>query len=835
MTTAAVGPKVLPAVLKFGGTSVATPDAIRRVIEIVRKARDEGPVLVVVSAFAGVTNQLLAAADSAAGRDETYRRELDALIARHLETASDLAPDEVEPLTATLRTRFDDLADLLHGVYLLRELSPRARDGILSYGERCSAEVVAAALRSAGVSATAHDARRLIVTDDAYGRAQVDHPATRERLRSTFAGLIGDEAVGSVPVITGFVAASPEGHTTTLGRGGSDYTAALVGAAVDARAIELWTDVSGVLSTDPRVVPEAFPQPAMSYSELMELSHFGAKVVYPPSIHPARSAGIPLLIKNTFDPEAPGTRITGESTHNPWDIRGLASVRRVALLRLEGDGMVGVPGIAGRLFGALARESVSVILISQGSSEHSICFAVAPEDTEGARRVVGEEFALERRAGLVDELVAEENQAVVAAVGEAMHERPGLAGRLFSVLGRHGVNVKTIAQGSSELNVSLVVDRADEARALGAIHGAFFFPRRRRLTIAVAGLGRVGATLVEQIRAVAPRLLEEDDLEVRVAALFSRHHMLLDREGLDLTDWKQRFEQAPAGDPQELIDQLSRPEGDLRVLADCTASDTMVPFYGRLLTSRLGVAAANKRPFAGPLADWQQLREARRLGGPLYFEATVGAGLPVLSTLDDLVASGDSILRIDGILSGTLNAVLDRVGGGASLSDAVRSAYDEGLTEPNPWDDLSGSDVARKLCILARLAGHAIEPDAVEVEPLLSGGDWGSMDLEMLWKELPSLDEDFAHRRDTAAAEGRKLRYVAQVADDAIRVGIEAVDELHPAYALAGPDNLVAFSTERYCDTPLVIRGPGAGPAVTAGGVLADILRAARKLEAARG
>ena len=824
-----------PTVLKFGGTSVATPDAIRRMIEIVRAARSQGPSLVVVSAFGGVTNQLIAAAEAAAQRDEGYREQLAGLAERHLAAARGLAPEEETTLAATLRSRFGDLGDLLHGVFLLRELSPRARDSILSYGERCSAEVVAAALRCSGLAAIARDARHLIVTDDAYGQARVDTGATNERLRSAFAELSRDANDAPVPIITGFVAASPEGHTTTLGRGGSDYTAALVGAALGARAIELWTDVSGVLSTDPRVVPEAFPQPAMSYAELMELSHFGAKVVYPPSIHPARSAGIPLVIKNTFDPSAPGTRVTGESAPNPWAIRGLASVHRVALVRLEGDGMVGVPGIAGRLFGALAREGVSVILISQGSSEHSICFAVAPDDTVRARRVVEEEFVLERRAGLVDDLVVEEDQAVLAAVGETMHERPGLAGRLFSVLGQHGVNVKSIAQGSSELNVSLVVDHRDEARALRAIHGAFFFPRRRRLTVAVAGLGRVGATLVEQIRQVAPRLLEEEDLDVRVAALFSRRHGLLERDGLDLADWRQGFEEAPAADPEGLIETLSRPEGDSRVLADCTASDTMVPFYKRLLASRIGVAAANKRPFAGPLADWRQLHESQRLGGPLYLEATVGAGLPVLSTLADLVASGDTIRRIDGILSGTLNAVLDRMGQGASLSGAVRGAFDEGLTEPHPWDDLSGMDVARKLCILARLAGYAIEPEAVEVEPLLPGEDWGNMDLETFWDQLPSLDAEFAHRRDAAADDGRRLRYVAQVADDAIRVGLEEVDEAHPAYALAGPDNLVAFSTDRYCDTPLVIRGPGAGPAVTAAGVLADILRAARKLEGVSG
>ena len=825
-------------VLKFGGTSVATAEAIRQLIEIVAEARREGPVVVVVSAFGGVTNALLAAADAAAAHDASYGDQHAALVERHLAMAEALAPDEVGPLHQLLEARLGDLGDLLHGVFLLRECSPRTRDGVVSYGERCSAEVVAAALRAAGHAAVAHDARQSIVTDATFGRAQVDFEATRDRLRAAFLGEDGEESAPgealvetAIPVVTGFVAATPEGQTTTLGRGGSDYTAAILGAALDASAIELWTDVDGVLSTDPRVVSEAFPQREMSYSELMELSHFGAKVVYPPSIHPARRASIPLRIKNTFNPASPGTLITGDEAPNEHAIRGLASVDNVALLRLEGDGMVGVPGIAGRLFGALARAGVSVILISQGSSEHSICFAVAPGDTEAARRAVAEEFLLELRAGLVDPLVAEEDQAVVAAVGAAMHERPGLAGRLFSVLGRHGVNVKTIAQGSSELNISLVVDRHDGSKALRAVHGAFFHPRRRRLSLALAGVGRVGAVLLDQIRDTAPMLRERFDLEVEVVALASSKHLLIDRDGLDLDTWRAALDAAPAPRRDALFDGLSQPAGDLRVFVDCTASDGMVGLYERLLGNGIGVVAANKRPFAGPLANFRALEAAARSGAALYHEATVGAGLPVLSTLADLVRSGDRVQTIDGILSGTLNAVLERVGAGKTLSEAVRSAYDDGLTEPHPWDDLSGGDVARKLCILARLAGWDVEPEAIEVEPLLPGDGWGAMDLDAFWRELPSLDEAFGQRQAEAQASGRRLRYVGRVADDGVWVGLEAVAAEHPAFALAGPDNLVAFTTERYCATPLVVRGPGAGPEVTAAGVLADVLKAADRLQ----
>lgn len=815
-------------VLKFGGTSVATPEAIRRVVSIVQGCRQRGPVILVVSALGGVTNQLLKASEMAAERDEAYLDICEEARQRHASTAEELLPSAPRGLEAMIGERFDDLGDLLRGAFLLRECSPRTRDGILSYGERLSSQIVAAALVEAGVEAEAHDARQTIVTDDAFGRARVDPEATRDRLR---AALLEKAQGGVTPVVTGFIAATPEGQTTTLGRGGSDYTAALIGAAVDAEAIEIWTDVDGVLSADPRVVSEAFPQRDLSYAELMELSHFGAKVIYPPTIHPARSAGIPLLIKNTFDPESPGSRITDATAPNPHAIRGIASIDQVALMRLEGDGMVGVSGIAGRLFGALARQQVSVILISQGSSEHSICFAVAPDDTDRARRAVDEEFVLERQAGLVDELVVETGQAVIAAVGEEMRRRPGLAGRLFSVLGRHGVNVKAIAQGSSELNVSLVIERPDERRALGAIHSAFFAPRRRRMSMAVLGAGRIGGALLDQIHRAAPKILERQDLDVRVVALIGSRRGLYDRDGLALGDWRSQYDAAPELGVDILDRDFALRQGDLRVVVDCTASDGLAEGHVRRLGQGIALVSANKRPFSGSLDIFRRLQvAARHAADALFFEATVGAGLPVLSTLDDFVQTGDRIVRIDGVLSGTLNAVLDFVGQGAKLSEAVHRAFDQGLTEPHPWDDLSGADVGRKLCILARLSGRSLEFEDIVVEPLLEGDDWAGMDLDTFWRELPRLDEAFAQRQRSAADAGKRLRYVCRIEGELMHVGLEAVGEAHPAFSLAGPDNLVAFTTERYDQTPLVVSGPGAGPEVTAAGVFADALRAAGRL-----
>ena len=817
-------------ILKFGGSSVATPEAIRQVVAVLQEASAAGPVAVVVSAFGGVTNQLLASAVAAAERDAEYLESWSEIEQRHRQAIEELAPpSEVDALVGELRERCEDLKDLLHGIFLLREASPRTLDAIVAYGERLSSEVVAAALRRADLPARSLDAREVVVTDDNFGRARVDLEVTEERVRREL------DASSDLRIITGFTGATPEGQTTTLGRGGSDYTAALVGASVDAEAIELWTDVDGVMTADPRQVGDAFPQEGLSYAELMELSHFGAKVVYPPTIHPARRRGIPLIIKNTFNPSAPGTRVEEESPKNSHPIRGLASIHRVTMMRLEGDGMVGVPGIAMRLFGALARRGVSVILISQSSSEHSICFAVAPEDQAAARGAVEEEFALERRVGMIDELVVEEEQSVLAAVGEEMRRRPGIAGRLFQVLGQRGINVKAIAQGSSELNISLVVERADEPAALRSIHQAFFARPSRPLDVALVGVGRVGGTLLEQIHEVAGRLSQDEAIDLRVVALANHRRMVWDHDGIDLGSWRQLLDQAPAFDPTGWREELFAARESPRVLVDCTASDGMEEIYRAALRQGLGVVAANKRPFVGALDAWRALElEEQQGGGVLFFETTVGAGLPVHSTLRDLQRTGDRVLQVDGVLSGTLNAVLDRLSEARPLSVAVREAHEEGLTEPHPWEDLSGGDVARKLCILARRIGEGLEMSEIEVEPLLPGDGWDGLSLEAFWERLADVDAMFEERRRQADAEGKRLRYLASVKAGLARVALEAVDATHPAHGLTGPDNLVALTTTRYDATPLVVRGPGAGPAVTAAGVLADVLRAEERLVSQR-
>lgn len=821
-------------VLKFGGSSVASAPCIRRVVDIVQAARKAGPVTVVVSAFGGVTDQLQETARQAAAGDAAYRQSLEAVARRHRETLAELVPDAaVGPYRQRLDGHLEELSAILQGCFLVEEASPRSRDRILGFGELLSAQVVAAAFSAAGLAAEARDARHLIVTDESFGNAQVDLEATRRRVQESF-GAEAEADDGPLPIVTGFIAASPRGEVTTLGRGGSDSTASILGAALDAEAVELWTDVDGVMNADPRLVPGATSIPRLSYSELLELSHFGARVVYPPSIQPIREREIPLVIRNTFRPEAPGTRVDRFQEPGPGPVRGIASVPRIALLRLEGPGMVGVPGIAMRLFGALARGGISVILITQASSEHSICFAVAPEDLEEACSRIGEEFALERRAGLIQELVIEENLAVVAAVGSGMRERAGLAGRIFTVLGQHGISVRAIAQGSSELNISMVVSSGDEWTAVRCLHEACFSEEIRTIELYLAGVGRVGRALLDQLAAQQREMEEARGLRLILAGAASSRSHLLDREGLAPSSVLPALQEAagagssgeePDESPiEELLAGVSGSRRLDRILVDCTADGRVAEVYDRALAHGVSVVTANKLRMAGPLEGYRTLQAP--LPGSLYFETTVGAGLPVIRTLQDLMATGDRLLRIEGLLSGTLTYLMDQLHLGASFSEAVRKAYDLGYTEPDPREDLGGRDVARKLLILARVAGREMEPSEVEPEPLLPAEPWGSLTLDELWQRLPEADEGFDRLKAEAEAAGRRLVFLASLDGEGARVSLTQVEADHPCAGVRGSDNLIAFTTERYRTTPLVLRGPGAGPDVTAAGVFSDVLRA---------
>ncbi len=810
-------------ILKFGGSSLKTPERVRSVAKIVAGAAKDGAIAVVVSAFGGVTDDLLDVAHGASRHDDGYRDVLTKLEKRHRDAAAQLsAPGDRPALDAHIDAIFREIEEIAHGAFMVREASPRTVDRIVSAGERLSAAITAACFRADGMDAAHCDARRLIVTGSEFGNAQVRADETTQRVREHFSQAM------PLQVITGFVAATADGETTTLGRGGSDYTASLIGAALDAEAVELWTDVDGVMSADPRIVPDAISMRTLSYEELMELSHFGAKVVHPPSVHPTRSKSIPLRIKNTFRPEAVGTEVTNSVVAAGEDsppVVGVASIRSVALLRLEGDGMVGVPGIAMRLFGALTREGVSVILISQASSEHSICLAVAPDVVELAARGIEQEFAAERRAGFIDDVVIERDLSIVAVVGAGMRERAGVAGRLFGVLGRHGVNVRAIAQGSSELNISLVVESKDEKRVVQMIHDAFFLPGWAGVDLFVAGVGRVGAVLLEQIAAQREMLEKTRGFRLRLVGLADSRGALLNRNGLDPVDAAARLKSGESlASHDDLIAAARQDRGAVRILVDCTASDRVPHWYLQILESRGAVVAANKLPLAGSLSDYRQL--VNSAAGRLYHESTVGAALPVIRTLNDLLATGDNITRIEGLLSGTLGYVMNEVNDGAAFSDVVRKAHELGFTEPDPREDLGGRDVARKLLILARLSGRDLEPEDVGVESLLPDETWNDGSLEQFWDRLPELDPVIGARASEAAAAGGRLVYLASLDEHGARVALTTVGPDHPGHKVRGKDSVIAFTTDRYSESPLVVQGPGAGPEVTASGVFSDILRA---------
>ena len=809
-------------VMKFGGTSVGAPDRILGVVRLVTEAAATDRIVVVVSAFGGVTNALIEAANRAVGGSAAWRQDLDAIERRHLDAVGDLAAEgERVALKDAVAQSTDDLRGLLHGVSLVRECTARTLDSIVSFGERLSAILVAAAFRASGCEAKACDSRLLVVTDKNFGAARVDLAATYGRIETWWAGET------AVPVVTGFIGATESGETTTLGRGGSDYTAALFGAALDATSIEIWTDVDGVMSADPRVVPTAFSMKSLRYDELMELSHFGAKVVYPPTVHPARAKNIPLVIKNTLNPDFAGTWIGEEAQAPSLGVRGVASISNVALLRLEGDGMVGVPGIAMRLFGALARESVSVILISQASSEHSICFAIEPVAVERACRSIGAEFALERQAGLIDDLVVESDACVIAVVGAAMRDTPGSAGRIFGVLGEAHVNVRAISQGSSELNVSCVVGRDDERRAINAIHEAFFADHRT-VSVFVAGLGRVGRVLVEQMTAQAEGLRQRAGLRLEIDGAATRRHMLI-RAGISGDGLRRTVEaEGTKTSMTAFVRAAIESRRSSAVFVDCTDSEETMRFYGPLLEAGVHVVSANKRPFGGDIETYRLIKASRRRGrGALFHETTVGAALPVVGTLSDLVSTGDRVRRIEGALSGTLGFLMTKVTDGVAFSAALKEAHELGYTEPNPREDLAGSDVARKILILAREAGLPIEENAVKRESLLPSLEWDAMNIDEFWKRLPDLDDGIARRARAASAAGGRLSYLASVTDGIAEVGLRSVEPESPFASLRGGDNMVAFWTDRYCESPLVVRGPGAGPDVTASGVFADIIKAA--------
>jgi aspartokinase/homoserine dehydrogenase 1 len=809
-------------VLKFGGSSVANADNIRKVLNIVGQHRQRGRAVVVVSALGGVTDQLLRCGDMAADGNEAFRELLLQIEQRHLDTVKSLLPVIRQSATLSLvKKHCNDLEDICNGVFLLGEISPRTKDRIVSYGELLSSQIIAAAFISEGFDAGWKDARELIRTDAGFGHATVDFGHTDDAIRSFFGGT--DTAITVMP---GFIASEAQGATTTLGRGGSDYTAAIVAAALQVPVLEIWTDVSGMMTADPREVSNVRIIPSISYQEAMELSHFGAKVIYPPTIQPVMSKNIPVWIKNTFAPEDPGTVIENGSGVSQAIVRGISSIGNIALISLEGSGMIGVPGFSKRLFEALALARINVILITQGSSEHSICVGIDAAMCSKASEMADAAFATEIAMRKVEPIRVEKGLSVVALVGEQMKSHPGISGRLFGALGRNGVNVRAIAQGSSERNISAVVSSADVRKALNVLHEEFFETSYKQLNLFITGTGNVGSRLLDQLRKQQQYLAEHLRLQVRVIGLSNSRRMLLSEEGIDLADWQEKMQHGQKADLDAFTDEMISRNLRNTVFVDITASDRVPPVYEKLLRRSMSVVACNKIAASSDYSVYRGLKDlAREFNSRFLFETNVGAGLPVIGTLNDLIGSGDTVNRIEAVLSGTLNFVFNNYDGSRSFSEVVKQAQEEGYTEPDPRLDLSGTDVMRKIMILAREAGERIEMSDITCNAFLPASCMeGSVDD--FYREMSAQESHFRAIYEKAVASGCKLKFVAGFREGKAEVGLRHISPEHDFYHLYGKDNIVLFYTNRYPDQPLVVKGAGAGADVTASGVFADIMRA---------
>ena len=811
-------------VLKFGGTSVGSVESINQVLNILKDYTDKGiDYAVVFSAMGGLTNLLISMSEKAAAKDEAYKEDLKIFEEKHFEVIrAHVEAKDQSTIFATIKQRVNDLQDVLQGIFLIGELSKRSLDFVLSHGERMNVFIISSIAKHRGIPTDFVDARKLIKTDSNFGSAKIDFKITNANISDYFA------KTKKVAFVTGFISSDEQGNTTTLGRGGSDYTASVIAAAINAEEIEIWTDVDGVMTADPRKVKKAFSLPALSYSEAMEMSHFGAKVIYPPTLQPVFTKKIPIRIKNTFNPTFEGTLISEHSgAPNKMRVKGISSVNDISLVTMQGSGMIGVSGVSARLFGCLANHCINIVLITQASSEHSITFAVSPDDAKAAETAIEEEFYYEIQAGKIDHLKIKNDLSIVAIIGENMMNTIGISGRMFSALGQNGINTIAIAQGSSELNVSSVIHKSNISKALNTLHDAFFLGESRTLNVFMIGPGLIGATLLKQIENQYNTLRTKMGIDIKVITIANSKALITEENGLDLSNWKDQLanskEEMSFRIFTDLMKEYNLPNS---VFIDNTSNKVIAEYYHEILSHSISIVTPNKIANSGTYEQYAALKSAaQRAGSSFLYETNVGAGLPVIDTLQGLINSGDDVLKIEGVLSGSLSYIFNTYDGSTSFKDVVLQAKENGFTEPDPRDDLNGMDVARKILILSRESGYELEPEDIEIKNILPQACIDAPTVDAFFEELDKADDTFKAMIDDAKANNLKLCFIASMSEGKAVVSLQKVDGSHPFFALSGSDNMISYTTERYKLNPLVIKGPGAGAEVTAAGVFADLIR----------
>jgi aspartokinase/homoserine dehydrogenase 1 len=812
-------------VLKFGGTSVGSAENIHKVTAIIKEASKTQNVVVVVSAVGGITDLILKAAHLAVVKDDDYKLVFKGLSQKHITIVSQLINNEQSnDLKISIEIKLEQLKQLLDGLFLINELSPKTSDKLLSFGEILSSSIISAYFKLEGLDATLKNTQELIITDENHSNAAVNFQLTNANIKDYF-----NRVSNKVVLLPGFISSSKEGELTTLGRGGSDYTAAIVAAALEVSELQIWTDVSGMFTTNPKLVKQAQPISEISYQEAIELSHFGAKVLYPPTVMPVLNKNIPILIKNTLNPKDPGTLITkNKSSKTANGVKGISNINAVALLTLQGNGMVGIPGFSKRLFETLAQEKINIILITQSSSEHSICFGIEEKEAKHAKLAVDTTFENEIAMHKIDPIIIETDLSIIAVVGDNMKNHQGISGKMFRTLGKNNVNIRAIAQGASERNISAVIDKNDVKKALNSLHERFFEGNIKQINLFITGVGNVGERLIEQIKQQRKYVKEHLKVNLRIIGLSNSRTMLFNEDGLSLKNWKDKL---ATGDIASLDGFLNKTKTlNLRnsVFVDITANENVAKIYSDYLKENIAVVACNKIACSGNANYYKELKYlSRKYNAPFLFETNVGAGLPVIDTLGHLITSGDTVNAIQAVLSGSLNFVFNNFNASNTFHDVVKQAQNEGYTEPDPRTDLSGIDVARKILILARESGDEIELKAIKSENFLTDKAMKAIDVDAFYKTLIEDETHYQNLYKSATDKNCKLKFVAEYKDGKASVRLKEIPEGHPFYNLEGKDNIVMFYTQRYPEQPMIIKGAGAGADVTASGLFADIIRIA--------